>query len=208
MKNLTKSQIIIACITLIALYSCQEHHQQSEINPSLNDKNNHQMNNVKITSERISKTAIIVLNGSIENVFPLFEPYEEKKWAEGWNPIPIYSLENKIEEGTTFKTIRHKQNETDILETEFLWIISKFQPENYLIQYLVSTPNRYWTVTIQCQSIANNKTKASITYTYTGLNNIGNEANKVALEKMYKNDLKDWEEAINYYLDNGTMLIH
>ena len=161
------------------------------------------MDNENFISERINKTATITANGSMETVFPLFEPYEEQKWAEGWNPHSIYPGDKKTEEGTTFKTNGHGHN-----ETEFLWIVSKYEPKIYLIQYIVSTSNRYWTITIQCQSATGNKTNATITYCYTGLNNSGNETNKVAIEKMYKNNLKDWEEAINYYLGNGKMLSH
>ena len=78
-----------------------------------------------------------------------------------------------MEEGLTFKTPGHAHN-----ESEYIWIISKYQPENFLFQYLVSTPNRYWTITIQCSTISDAMTKAEITYTYTGLNNFGNEINK------------------------------
>ncbi|MBI1766917.1 MAG: hypothetical protein HYR67_00920, partial [Bacteroidetes bacterium] len=45
-----------------------------------------------------------------------------------------------------------------------------------------------------------------ITYTYIGLNNEGNALNATALEKMYAHDLKDWEKAINYFLETGKVL--
>ena len=98
------------------------------------------MNNTNFKAERISRTAAITLNGNIKDVFPLFDAFEERKWADGWDLTLIYPDTEIIEEGTTFKTTG---NEID--KSDFLWIVSKFQPENYLIQYLVSTPNRYWT---------------------------------------------------------------
>ncbi len=47
-----------------------------------------------------------------------------------------------------------------------------------------------------------------ITYTHTGLNALGNEIDKHAIEKMYARDLKDWEEAITHYLKTGNKLTH
>ncbi len=62
------------------------------------------MDNAKFKSQKISKTASITLNGDIEKVFPLFGAFEERKWAEGWNPTLIYPETEIIEEGTTFIT--------------------------------------------------------------------------------------------------------
>jgi len=161
------------------------------------------MNKLNFKAERISKTATIILNGNIKDVFLLFDAFEERKWESDWDLILIYPDTEVIDEGTTFKTEGREHG-----EGEFLWIVSKFQPENYLIQYLVSTPNRYWTITVKCKPLENNKTKAEVTYSFTGLNEKGNEINKSSLERMYAHNLKDWEEAINYYLKYGKALTH
>ena len=153
-------------------------------------------------SERISKEASITLNGNIKDVFPLFNAFEERKWAHGWDLDLIYPETGVLEEGTTFKTTGN-----GIDDSEFLWIVSKFQPDNYLIQYLVSTVNRFWTITVTC-SPAGDKTNAEIMYEFTGLNDKGNEFNRLSLDKMYAHELKDWQEAINYYLAHGKMLTH
>lgn len=51
-------------------------------------------------------------------------------------------------------------------------------------------------------------TEAEITYTYTGLTEKGSEINQMALETMFRRDLKDWEEEINHYLATGERLEH
>ena len=155
------------------------------------------MDRQKFYSKKISKTATIVLKDNIENVFPLFGAFEERKWASGWNPKLIYPNHEIIEEGTTFKT-----SENNSEEKEFLWIVIKFEPDNYLLQYLVTTMNRYWTITIKCIPLSKDETSCDITYKYIGLNEKGNEINKESLQKIFKNNLKDWEEEINYYLKN------
>jgi len=159
------------------------------------------MNNQYFKSEKVSRTATIITKGNIQKVFQLFGAFEERKWSEGWNPKLIYPLKEIIEEGTTFRTEGHGKE-----EKEYLWIVSKFEPEKYLIQYLVSTENRYWTITIKCNSVSAIQTEAIITYTFIGLNKLGNNINSQSLQKMYANNLIDWQEAINYYLDNGQIL--
>ena len=51
------------------------------------------------------------------------------------------------------------------------------------------------------------KTNVTVTYTYTGLTDEGNRKNKLAIEKIYANNLKDWEKAINRYLETGQQLV-
>jgi len=154
------------------------------------------MDNTNLKAEKVSKTATITINGGVEIVFPLFGAFEEKKWAKGWNPVLIYPETEIIEEGTTFKTEAHGHE-----ESEFIWRVSKYEAEKFLIQYLVSTENRYWTITVKCKTIEENKTSAEITYSFIGLNEIGNKINEHSLQRMYKNNLIDWEEEINRYLE-------
>jgi hypothetical protein len=156
-------------------------------------------------SERISRTASITATGNIDIVFPLFGAFEERKLDHNWTPILVYPDKEIIEEGTTFKTIQSKHH-AHRFEKEFLWRIIKFLPEEKLIQYLVSTPNRQWTVTVICTPINNGQTKVTVTYCYTGLNERGNKLNKHALNTMYKNDLKDWEGGINFFLEHGKAI--
>lgn len=87
---------------------------------------------------------------------------------------------------------------------EYLWRVSKYYPENYSIQYLVSTENRYWTITVQCRPLSENKTSAEITYSFIGLKEKGNRINEHSLQRMYKNNLKDWEDEINIYLEKTS----
>jgi hypothetical protein len=181
---------LILILPLIGLMACK--------------KQNH-MDNKNFIAQRVSKTATISVNGKIENIFPLFGAFEERKWADGWNPTLIYPSTEIMMEGTTFKTDGHGHGHTNT-ENEFLWRVSKLEPEKFLVQYLVSTENRYWTITVSCTPASNDTTNVTITYSYIGLNNLGNEINAEALEKMYANNLKDWEKALNYFLEKGKAL--
>ena len=152
---------------------------------------------------RISRTNSIVLEAPLNEVFPLFGPIREKEWAAGWNPEILYSNSDLIEEHMVFKTVAHHGH----LEPDYVWTVSKYQPDTALIEYQVSTPERLWWITIQCsEEVPGQSTRAEITYTYTGLTTLGNTINERALQLIYTHDLKDWEAAINHYLQTGERL--
>jgi hypothetical protein len=149
-------------------------------------------------AERIQKSALFVVNAPIEKTFPLFGPIREKEWAAGWEPQIIYSTNSEVEEHMIFRTNGgYHQGEGD-----YLWVVTQFKPTDFFVEYTVSTSNRIWFISVKCEP-NDKKTNVTVTYIYTGLNDQGNELNKAALERMYAHNLKDWEEAINYYLATG-----
>jgi len=161
------------------------------------------MDETSFEAERRTRTATIMLNGPLERVFPLFGAIEEKKWADGWSPSVLYPTSEQIEEGMVFTTEGHGHG-----ESKYAWIVSRYQVENHLIGYIVSTVNRYWVITIQCVSSSEDHTKATVSYTFTGLTDLGNEINRDAIKKMFERNLEDWEEAINHFLKTGEVLSH
>ena len=151
--------------------------------------------------ERISRSATITVHEMIEKTFPLFGPIREKEWAEGWNPAILYRTNPNtlVEEYMIFQT------EGQAGEGKYTWVITQYQPDNYLIEYTVSTQERIWFIRVQCTA-ANENTKVNVIYTYTGLTEEGNRKNEQALKRMFADDLSDWEEAINHYLRTGKLL--
>ena len=92
-------------------------------------------------------------------------------------------------------------------EQDFTWVITKYVKDEMLIVYSVYTHQRVWLITIQCAGTNDGKTKVRISYAYTGLTDEGNAHNEAAIAQMYRQDLKDWEKAINYFLETGKTLI-
>ncbi len=152
------------------------------------------------SSERVERTGTFRVHGHIKAVFPLFGPIREKEWATSWNPKVIYSTHPEVEQHMVFKT---KGNHAD--EPEYLWIVTNYQPDQYRIEYTVSTSNRVWFITVQCEAELQ-ETIVTVTYSYTGLNAAGNQRNKEMLEQMFADNLQDWKAAINHYLRTGTIL--
>ena len=134
------------------------------------------MDTTNFTSKKVSKTATFLIDADIETLFRLYDAFEERKWEKGWDPELIYPATEIIDEGTSFLIKGHNE------EPEYLWVVSQFDPENYHIQYLVSTPNRYWTITVDCKEVGD-VTETQVTYSFYGLNEKGNELNERALTK-------------------------
>ncbi len=151
------------------------------------------------TARRIERTASFIVQASVEKVFPLFGPIREKEWAAGWEPQVIYSQHPEVEEHMIFKTSGNPD------EKEYVWVVAQYKPAQFFIEYLVSTHQRIWFITVECKPRQEN-TLVSVTYSYTGLTEVGNRINQESLAKMFAHDLNDWSEAINYYLSTGKRL--
>jgi hypothetical protein len=157
---------------------------------------------LEFTPERIQKCAVIKVEYPIDKVFPLFGPVREMEWAFGWHPEIIYSSTNLVEEHMIFRTkARHAE------EDYYLWVITKYEPSKYNIEYMVSTPNRVWFIHVDCES-EGLFTQVKICYAYTGLNETGNRLNRESLQNMFADNLIDWQQAINHYLKHGKILTH
>jgi hypothetical protein len=149
--------------------------------------------------QRIQRSASLTIHGKIGNVFPLFGPIREKDWAAGWEPEILFSSGTTlVEEHMIFQT--NAPN-----EDKYTWVISQYRPDEYLIEYTVSAPGRIWFIRVTCRN-QTETTSVTVSYTYTGLTQKAHQENKQALGRMFAHDLKDWEEAINHYLQTGKCL--
>jgi len=150
-------------------------------------------------AEQYAKTASITLNGSIEKVFPLFGAIEEKKWAEGWNPVPIFPESGDMQEGLIFQTPDHVHKGAIVT-----WVVASYDVGHHMVKYIVTAPDRLMFISVYCSEQSANVTKADITYKLTGLSPEGNEISHHLLAKIFENSLKDWETAINNYLGKSN----
>jgi hypothetical protein len=155
---------------------------------------------IEFKPERIGRSADFIVHGKVTDVFPLFGPIREKEWAAGWEPEILYPIGDEfVEEHMIFQTNGHAGEE------KYRWVITQYNPEKYTIEYTVSTSQRIWFIRVVCKEDGEN-TKTTVSYSYTGLSEEGNRKNKQALSKMFIRDMKDWEEALNYYLKTGKQL--
>jgi hypothetical protein len=153
----------------------------------------------------ISRANNITLEAALNRVFPLFGPIAEMEWAEDWRPQLLHGDPSHVEEHMVFQTQSgHPQD-----PGQATWIVSKYEQQTALIEYTVFTEARIWWISVKCRPLEGNEaTEATIEYTYLGLNERASKINEEAMEGIFRNDLADWQAAINHYLRTGTLLHH
>jgi hypothetical protein len=153
-------------------------------------------------AKRVSRSRRITLNANLQNVFCLFTPEEEKKWATGWKYKLVYPPNDKPQKNFIFTTSTH-----DHKQSEAIWIISKYCPEQYQIEYYRIEPEvKIGFIEIRCSESSDSHTIAKISYTYTALSELGNDYILKFNEDYYQKFMDSWQHAINYYLETGKTL--
>lgn len=187
-------QLVPCFSTFQILYSIQ-HPQEQQVDIQWN-KN--EMYDFK--AKQVTRSQEIRLDASIELVFPLFEPINEKKWAYGWDLEVIYPISEVVQEEMVFRTAGNVSDER-------IWTVSKFDRENHLIEYIYVEPSILLAkIQIRCNDSSGITTTAIITYNFTALSDKGNEFIDTFTDKYYKDWIASWQKAINFYLETGTIL--
>lgn len=146
------------------------------------------------TPTEVSRERTIFLNDRPEIVFPLFEPLNERNWVDGWEPLVLFPSNGVAREGMIFLTKPRFEDEEN-----YRWVLTHYDTENFRISYHVSAAERLWFIDVTCIPLEEG-TAATICYTYIGLTPEAARRNKAALGMMFKDNLKDWEDAINTFL--------
>jgi hypothetical protein len=148
---------------------------------------------------RTSHSTAIKLRGSVDNVFPLFEPDAERKWVDGWDPTVVFPMDGTIGEGLVFTT--EKDGETAI------WTMIHYDAINYRVEYNKVEPGHVVIhVCVDCVATDDATTMATISYAITALSTSGETRVKEFTAEYYVAWIGNWQEAINHYLDTGTKL--
>jgi hypothetical protein len=144
-------------------------------------------------ANHLSRSHAIVLNGPPETVFPLFTPLGEKLWIKEWNPEFFHPTLGKTQEGMVFTTTH--QNEKSY------WSLISYDPVRYLVRYARVTPtSRFGFVEVSCET-QGQKTRATVTYTFTALTEAGNAYLESFTETSYQQMIDSWQTQINTYLE-------
>jgi hypothetical protein len=149
-------------------------------------------------ARQVTRSYTIRADGQLDEVFSLFDPIGERKWAEDWNPTIIFPASG-IAQGAIFVTGKDG--------SESIWVITKFDKENCNIVYTSVTPNsRVSLIDILCEPNGANRTRARVTYTITALSENGNRYIDSFSKEHYDKWMTHWETAINHYLQYGRAL--
>lgn len=146
-------------------------------------------------SQRVQDSADIILDAPITQVFPLFGIIREKEWSPGWDPTSVFPQSGEMAEGSVYRTPGHVHGEGPLT-----WVVSQFDTAAGHLTYLVTAPDRVVTIDIRCTPQPDRRTRATITYTLTGLTEEGNLICHHLLLKQFAHRLQDWQTTINQFL--------
>ncbi|MCI5083781.1 MAG: hypothetical protein MRY78_18935 [Saprospiraceae bacterium] len=141
-----------------------------------------------------------VNNGKRPEIFPLLCPVREKDWLDGWEYEMIYSKSGLAEENAVFTTPNEDGQPT-------VWQIIAYDSENYKIGFLrIRAGYEVVRIHIELTERADELTDCHISYRYTGLSEERNAFIENELESEFRESMKWWEKALNYYLETNTCL--
>jgi hypothetical protein len=137
------------------------------------------------------------LRASLERVFPLFGPIKEKLWAAGWDPRPLYPMDQDVAEGMVF-TVQEPHGLV-------YWVVTQYDPANHLIAYInVAPENVVNRITVRCRAAGSNETDVSVAYQHTALGETGNRWIATLTQEKYEAKMRHWKEAIEYALEHDS----
>ncbi len=134
-----------------------------------------------------------------EDIFPLLCPVRENEWLDGWDYKMIHSNSGIIEKGCVFTTPHHDKEET-------VWSVTKHDTQSFEVSFVRVTPGKnVVNIDIRVEPAGDQQSKTHIRYAYVPLAPT-DKTNTNDLKEEFMANMKWWEKAINYYLENGTML--
>jgi len=147
----------------------------------------------KFEAKHIRHSHSIILNGVPEAIFSLFTPVGELLWVEGWNPAFLHPASGETQEGMVFITGQHDE--------KTYWSLIKLDADPHAARYARVTPaSRFGFVDVVCEATGNGQTRATVTYTYTALNESGNHFIGNFTAESYRQMINSWQDKINSYL--------
>jgi len=151
-----------------------------------------------VPPKRVSRSYTQNLVGTPAQVFPLLCPVREADWIEGWSPLLVVSESGVAEPDCSFVT--------DATPHDSIWTITRHEPEQGFVEMLKVTPEEtVCRLSIQLKS-AEAGSQADITYQHTSLGPAGDTLVEEFTEAHFETFMREWEERLNDYLENGREL--
>lgn len=148
----------------------------------------------RFTGKRIVRAYRQTINAQPDRVFELLCPVREADWFPGWEYSLVYSESGLAEPDCTF--LSHHPGEPDTI-----WIITRHEPENRLIEFARITPGlKAARLMIRVEPETPSRSRVEIAYTMTGLGPEGNEALIELTQERFEEGMRFWESSMNEYL--------
>ena len=151
-------------------------------------------------AKRVTRNYIQTINAEPSTVHALICPVKEAEWLDGWDYDLIFSQSGFAETGCVFISRTEGEKET-------IWMITKRDDQHYETEFVRITPgSRIAYLTVRIEAGGNHTSRMHIAYTFTALNEQGNQFIENFTEKNFAKDMQFWEATLNHYLATGRPL--
>ncbi|MFZ2445615.1 MAG: hypothetical protein WAW37_04605 [Syntrophobacteraceae bacterium] len=152
---------------------------------------------------RVERSYVQKLRGKPGSVFPLLCPVREAEWAEGWDPLTVYTRSGFAESDCVFTT-----GEKD---PDSIWVITDFDRKHHRLEIVKVTPGMtVGRIRIALSENGAGDTDAAVSYMYTAISPDGEEFVRAYSEEFFKRFMQYSEAALNDFLrkkpENGDGL--
>lgn len=135
----------------------------------------------------------IVLQGPIDEVFPLFSPLGERHWVEGWDPEILAPAGTDWAQGMIFRTFSDTR--------EDVWVVAELDRGAHRVVYYRTEPGVLVArIEVRCRALDDGQTEAATAYSYVGLSDAGNAHIAEWTDTAYAGKMQRWTQWINGYL--------
>lgn len=150
-------------------------------------------------AHRVSYTYEQTINGTINEIMPLYCPVRELEWCENWNPKVVYSNSGVVEKDCIFVTTHG--------DVDVVWVVTEYDIAKGYVKMFYHVPQVLVTkLEIQVTAISENTSKAVLIYSKTSLGETGDTILDKFTRKEYEIMMDSWEKAMNHYLKTGEKL--
>jgi len=139
-----------------------------------------------------------IINQPVDILFPLFSAEGEKLWVPGWDYHNVMGSTD-LHEDYVFITQNH-----DHASSKAVWIVKRYEPQNYLIQfYKVESEDKVGVITVQCSPLEESKTEVIVSYKYTGLTEKGNAFVREFTPQKYEEFIDEWQKLLRLHFEQN-----
>lgn len=123
-----------------------------------------------------------------EEAFFCFTPEGERDWAPGWDPRYHHPADGTLARGMVFTTGEGADHT--------IWTMVRHEPPQ-LVEYVRTTPaSRTGTVLVQLAAEGAARTRVTVTYTLTSLNDEGGRVLAEMDDAKFRGFIESWEQMI------------
>ncbi len=146
----------------------------------------------------IKHTADFDIDQPIGQVFPLFSPEGEKRWVPHWDYDNVMGT-TELSEDYVFLTRSH-----DHAVTEVIWLVKRYMPEAWFIQfYRVEPEDKIGVVTVQCSETGERGTHVEVSYEYIAISDKGREFVDSFTIESYEKFISEWKDLLVLHFESA-----